>query len=47
MPKKRNTQLTDNILDQYVTLQFKGTLLTYLPHKYFTVYKMIMNNKTL
>ena len=39
---KRNTQLTDNILEQYKTLQFEGNLLTCLPCKCFTDNKMIL-----
>ena len=29
----------------YETMQFEGDLLIYLPGKYWTVYKMIENNK--
>ena len=35
LSKKRNTQLTGNILEKYERLQFEGDLLTYLPSKYF------------
>ena len=38
----------DNILEQFEILQFERDSLTYLPGKYFRVYKMKVNNlKTL
>ena len=42
---KRNTYLTYNILEHYKTLQFDGDLLTYLQGNFFSVNKVVANNK--
>ena len=43
MSKKRNAKLRDETLSE--KLQSEGDLLTHLLRTYFTVYKMIANNK--
>ena len=45
LSNKKEYELTDIILEQYQTLQFKVNLITCLPQKYFTDNKMILNNQ--